>query len=289
MIRIATISCALLACFSSPALASDAPAVKEALVPAGRYYVGPVFGKQDYRSHANTDVGAYYIMTTEVNYRLYRSVLDWGARHGYELEPACDECFADEGDGEKPIHGISWIGAAVWANAFSEMSGKPPFYVDADGKAIRSVKRRAALEGAVRPKDATGYRLPSLEEWHVAARGARKALDAGTYGYRHSGSDRFDDVAWHAGKSQGAGPARVGSLKPNQIGLYDMSGNVAEWTATPATDLSGSGKPTRGYYYYCGESWANTAGSNLAFCDFHSAGFQEGDLGFRLVRSRSGP
>ena len=54
------------------------------LIPAGEYYVGDVFGKQDYRGHANAVVSSYRIMKTEVTYALYRSVSDWG------VQPATD-------------------------------------------------------------------------------------------------------------------------------------------------------------------------------------------------------
>ena len=53
------------------------------LIPAGNYYVGDVFGKQDYRGQANAVVSSYRIMKTEVTYALYRSVSDWCVQHGY--------------------------------------------------------------------------------------------------------------------------------------------------------------------------------------------------------------
>ena len=111
------------------------------------------------------------------------------------LEQGCEDCYSDPEDAEKPIAAISWLGAAVWANALSEMTGVEPYYRDRQGGVIRDAGRRADIETASQPKNDTGYRLPTLEEWHIAARGALRALDAGTYGFRHSGSDNIDDVA----------------------------------------------------------------------------------------------
>src|SRR3954470_24997011 len=164
----------------SPTIAIAAtPTVQDILIPAGNYYVGDVFGKQDYRGHANTVVSGYRIMKTEVTYALYSSVSDWGAQHGYLLDQGCEDCYSDPEDSEKPIAAISWLGATVWANALSEMTGAVPYYRDGKGEVIRSVDQRIDIETASHPKDDTGYRLPDLQEWHIAARGARKALDAG--------------------------------------------------------------------------------------------------------------
>jgi formylglycine-generating enzyme len=107
--------------------------VQDISIPAGNYYVGDVFGKQDYRGHANAVVSSYRIMKTEVTYALYRSVSDWGVQHGYQLDQGCEDCYSSPEDDEKPIAAISWLGAAVWANALSEMTGAVPYYRDRQG------------------------------------------------------------------------------------------------------------------------------------------------------------
>jgi len=67
------------------------------------------------------------------------------------------------------------------------------------------------------------YRLPTEAEWEYAARGGNKSQ-----GYKYSGSDNADDVAWYSQNSSGA-THPVGTKSPNELGIYDMSGNVEEW------------------------------------------------------------
>ena len=75
------------------------------------------------------------------------------------------------------------------------------------------------------------FRLPTEAEWEFAARGGNKS-----HGYRYSGSDCLDDVAWYSdnckddeAESTEDSTHEVGKKSPNELGLYDMSGNVMEW------------------------------------------------------------
>ena len=72
--------------------------------------------------------------------------------------------------------------------------------------------------------NANGYRIPSEDEWNFAYKGGIKSKN-----FKFAGSDNLDEVAWcktnHDGNFH-----EVGLLKPNELGIYDMEGNVAEWT-----------------------------------------------------------
>lgn len=246
----------------------------------GKYYVGNVFGQYDYAAHSNVMLDTLWIMRTEVTFRLYTDIREWALGHGYEFNPGCngsiyEDCLPPERDnGEHPVTNVEWSDAIVFANALSEKTGLKPVYLDSQGIPVRdSTRYEVTLD-----TKANGYRLPTFEEWQVAARGGDLGLKNDSYGYSFSGSKHSDIVAWFPeSDAPYFGSSPVQQLKPNALGLYDMSGNVSEWVYAFYT-LGGVKM-----YYFCGGSFMLPA-SSVASCDTHSAGYALPDTGFRLVR-----
>lgn len=128
------------------------------------------------------------------------------------------------------------------------------------------------------------FDLPTEAEWEFAARGGRNSGN-----YKYSGSDNLDYVAWHDGNS-GSRTHPVGQKAKNELGLYDMTGNVWEWCkdwygsypsnaqTNPTGPSSGSDRVTRG------GSWRYDARySRVSYRGNTTPDDRGNDLGLRLV------
>ena len=141
----------------------------------------------------------------------------------------------------------------------------------------------------VRLNQLTGrrYRLPTSAEWEFAARGGNRSK-----GYKYSGSDDIDEVAWYGGEFIDS-THRVGGKRPNELGIFDFSGNVEEWCgdwfdpngafrqgaeANPRGPASGVGRVIRGGSWGERPDQCGVLGSRIGYPNDRNA-----HVGFRLA------
>ena len=112
------------------------------------------------------------------------------------------------------------------------MGSNPSKYPSGDNYPVEQVNWYDCQDFVEKLSELTGrhFRLPTEAEWEYAARGGKRSR-----GYRYSGSYNLDEIGWHAGNAKRyswsslGDKKEVGTKKPNELGLYDMTGNVNEW------------------------------------------------------------
>ena len=194
----------------------------------------------------------YYIGKFEVTQGLWKAVMGTGVEE--QMEKAGWSKLYGVGD-DYPMYYVSWDEAQEFVSKLSELTGKK-------------------------------YVLPTEAQWEYAARGGVKSR-----GYKYSGSNTIDDVAWYwENGEEEYSTSPVGTKLPNELGIYDMSGNVWEWcgdwyggySEVSQTDPTG---PSSGSDRVCrGGSWNERAGDcRVSYRTGAGPDFRSNRAGFRVA------
>ena len=200
----------------------------------------------------------------------------------------------DPWNNEKPVHQVTLtndyymgkyeVTQALW----QAVMGSNPSKFKGDDLPVEQVSWNDCQEFVSKLNRMTGrkFRLPTEAEWEYAARGGKKSR-----GYQYSGSSNISDVAWYGGNC-GSKTRPVGTKQANELGIYDMTGNVWEWCqdwygsyvsssqTNPTGAVSGSYRVLRGGCWY-----VNAWRCRLSYRFNDTPDYRNYNLGLRLVLS----
>lgn len=250
----------------SPALwAQPAPVMVK--VEGGTFLMGS--NEESYRVNERVhevSLSSFFIAETEVTQALWQDVMG-------------NNPSRFPGD-DRPVDSVSWFDAVRFCNVLSEHAGLDPAYIISGNTVSWNT-------------GAGGYRLPTESEWEYAARGGSRGdvspeiIDRPLY----SGGEDPEPLGWFNTNS-GKSSHPVKSKSPNELGLYDMSGNLWEWCwdyfgeypQEPVSNPPGASESTRRVLR--GGAWFTPAHLLRVTNRYWNApSFQANSVGFRLARN----
>jgi formylglycine-generating enzyme required for sulfatase activity len=232
-------------------------------------------------------VASFKIGKYEVTWGEWKAVRDWAVKNGYS-----DLVNVGQGIGDDyPVVWVNMFDALKWCNAKSELEGlKPVYKINGDiyrfgepvyGSPVYINGVPDYLEGVNEPTldiSANGYRLPNAKEFIWAARGGVEGKNL-----RYPGSDQIELVAWYKDNSDGYSH-KVGTKIPNELGIFDLSGNAVEWTMD-RTSVIGVISKNPHVRQFGGDYSSSQNSSTVESFMFTPPIIKWGGTGFRLARN----
>ena len=204
---------------------------------------------------------------------------------------ATSEQGGDANDLEKPAHSVTlsgyYIGKyEVTQELWKAVMGSNPSRFKGDNLPVEQVSWNDVQEFLRKLNAMTGkrYRLPTEAEWEFAARGGNSSR-----GYKYSGSNSLGNVAWRVSDSGGRTHV-VGTKSPNELGIYDMSGNVCEWcqdwygSYSSLSQRNPKGPNSGSHRVHRGSGWNGSVRScRVSNRNYDTPDYRAINLGFRLA------
>ena len=238
----------------------------------------------------------YYLQnepcTTEININSITSQMVYVQGGTFMMGATSEQGCAAYSD-EKPAHRVTLSGFYIGKYEVTQSLWRAVMYYNpsrfkGDNLPVEMVSWDDCQQFIKKLNAITGksFRLPTEAEWEYAARGGKQSRH-----FQYSGSDNLDDVAWY-GDNSNRKTYPVGTKRPNELGIYDMSGNVWEWcqdwygsySSDAKTDPKGPSNGSRRVIR--GGCWGNSARScRSSIRDYYAPDGCYDDLGLRLALS----
>ena len=195
-----------------------------------------------------------------------------------------------------PVDTVSWWDTLEYCNKLSKKYNLEPVYDLSQREEgilrINQLGGNSEYPNMADFRKTEGFRLPTALEWEWFARGGEIAIQDGTFDYKYSGSNNIDEVGWYKDNS-GNKPHDIGVKKPNQLGIYDCTGNLREWCYDTSSsgyiseklayiyDTSVRDRKLRGGAWNCYDNWCFINDDS----DSTDGKYGDGNIGFRIVRT----